>query len=71
MHDFVSIRTFILSSTLSKIKNFVLLYRQNPSFLAKTFSISLILGENEKVKLPSHKAFSISLSVAKKWIKSS
>ncbi|GAX42959.1 hypothetical protein NIES4075_39650 [Tolypothrix sp. NIES-4075] len=31
----------------------------------------LIIGEIGKVKLPSHKGFSVSLSVAKKWIKSS
>ncbi|WP_414518871.1 type II toxin-antitoxin system RelE/ParE family toxin [Nostoc sp. PCC 9305] len=33
--------------------------------------MSLILGEIKKVKLPPHKDFSVSLSVAKKWIKSS
>ncbi len=46
-------------------------YGKNPGFLAKTFSMSLKISDIEKVKLPSHKGFSISLSVAKKWIKSS
>ncbi|AUB42180.1 hypothetical protein COO91_08287 [Nostoc flagelliforme CCNUN1] len=39
--------------------------------MAKTFFMSLILGEIKKVKLASHKGFSASLSVAQKWIKSS
>ncbi len=33
--------------------------------------MSLIIGEIEKVKLPFHEGFSVSLNVAKKWIKSS
>jgi hypothetical protein len=36
------------------------LYGKNPSFLAKTFSMSLIIGEIEKVKLALYKAFSVS-----------
>jgi hypothetical protein len=53
-----------LNSTLSKIKNFViLLVGQNPSFLAKTFSISLFYGEIEKLKLPPDKGFSKAIAL--------
>ncbi|WP_041566761.1 hypothetical protein [Nostoc punctiforme] len=42
---------------------------QNPSFLVKTFSVSLRISDTEKVKLLSYKAFSVSLSVAIKMAK--
>ncbi|MEH2124782.1 hypothetical protein [Nostoc sp.] len=53
---------YALSSTLSG---------KNPGFLANTFSTPQIIGEAEKAKLLSYKGFSVSVSVAKKWIKSS
>ncbi len=56
----------ILSSTLSKIKNQELgsPYRAkiNYSFLAKTFSVSLIHSKLEKVKLPSYISIGVSIS---------
>jgi hypothetical protein len=36
------------------------LFGKNPSLRAKTFSMSLIFGEIEKVKLLSYKVFSVS-----------
>jgi hypothetical protein len=58
-----------LSSTLSKIKNSVFFIRQNPGFLANTFSTSQIIDEAKKLKLLSHKGFRLSDRVAKKMDK--
>jgi hypothetical protein len=41
-----------LSSTLSKIKNLVLLSGKNLGFLANTFSMSQFIDEVKKVKTP-------------------
>ncbi|MDZ8259345.1 hypothetical protein [Nostoc sp. ChiQUE01b] len=42
---------------------------KNPGFLANTFSISQIMDEVKKVKLLSHKGFSLSYRIAKKMDK--
>ncbi len=54
-----------------KLKTWLSLYGKNPSFLAKTFCMSLIIGEIEKVKPLPHMGFSVRVRVARKWIKSS
>ncbi|WP_335044825.1 hypothetical protein [Nostoc sp.] len=67
----------IFSLTLSKNKTGFSLSGKNPSFLANTFSTSQIIDEVKKVKLMSHKGFSLSdrattpqeYRVGKKWIK--
>ncbi len=54
-----------------KLRTWFSLSGKNPGFLANTFSTSRIIGEVKKVKLPSHRGFSDSTHVVKKWIKSS
>nr|MDZ8060176.1 hypothetical protein [Nostoc sp. EkiNYC01] len=56
---------------IQKLRTWFFLYGKKPGFLPKTFSISLIIDEIEKVQRQSHIGFSVSFSVAKKWIKSS
>ncbi|WP_341525971.1 hypothetical protein WKK05_25855 [Nostoc sp. UHCC 0302] len=58
-----------LNSTLSKIKNSVLLSGKNPGFLANTFYMSQFIDEVKKVKRLSHSGFSDSDRVVKKMDK--
>ncbi|MEH2354136.1 hypothetical protein [Nostoc sp.] len=61
----------LLARLYPKLRSRFSLSGKNPGFLANTFSTPQIIGEVEKAKLLSYKGFSVSLSVAKKWIKSS
>ncbi|OYD98529.1 hypothetical protein CDG77_05175 [Nostoc sp. 'Peltigera membranacea cyanobiont' 213] len=63
------IRTLPQSSFLArlypKLRTRFSFSSENPGFLAKTFSMSQIMDEVKKVKLMSHKGFSLGDRVAK------